>query len=207
MAWHLLQQMPLWELCCFRFREIWKRIFSSIVLWGLFRHGEPLCVMFFLATQSYVILASRATWLWMVRHQQRSTCKIHQCRHVHFNYTHRYGGNPRIGVPKNGWFMMEKSHLEMDDDWGCPHFRKPPYIRYDPGYGSKLWLTPNGWSKTSRIHQSCDLQDLDNIWKQCNFGQPSQVYHSIKWAPFEKVIFNDSCMLRISSRRRRKKHQ
>ena len=26
----------------------------------------------------------------------------------------------------NGWFMIEKSHLEMDDDWGYPYFRKPP---------------------------------------------------------------------------------
>ena len=28
-------------------------------------------------------------------------------------------------VPKNGW--KGKSYLKMDDDWGYPHFRKPPY--------------------------------------------------------------------------------
>ena len=28
-------------------------------------------------------------------------------------------------VPKNGWFIMENP-IGMDDDWGYPHFRKPP---------------------------------------------------------------------------------
>ena len=25
-------------------------------------------------------------------------------------------------------FFHGKSHLEMDDDWGFPYFRKPPYL-------------------------------------------------------------------------------
>ena len=30
-----------------------------------------------------------------------------------------------MGIPKNGWFIRD---LEMDDDWGYPYFRKPPYM-------------------------------------------------------------------------------
>ena len=29
---------------------------------------------------------------------------------------------------KNGWFIGEKSHLEMDGNWGYPYFRKPPLM-------------------------------------------------------------------------------
>ena len=40
-----------------------------------------------------------------------------------------YGGFIGVswGDPQNGWCMKGKSHLEMDDDWGYPYFRKPPY--------------------------------------------------------------------------------
>ena len=30
-------------------------------------------------------------------------------------------------VPPNGWFVRENP-IQMDDDWGYPHFRKPPYV-------------------------------------------------------------------------------
>jgi hypothetical protein len=32
------------------------------------------------------------------------------------------GGTPHSWVVYNGEY-----HLEMDDDWGYPYFRKPPY--------------------------------------------------------------------------------
>ena len=32
-----------------------------------------------------------------------------------------------MGEPNNGWFMMENP-IQMDDDLGYPHFRKPPYV-------------------------------------------------------------------------------
>ena len=35
-------------------------------------------------------------------------------------------GCPKIGLPQNGWFTMENS-IKVDDDWGYPYFRKPPY--------------------------------------------------------------------------------
>jgi hypothetical protein len=41
------------------------------------------------------------------------------------------GGVPQM-VSKMGGFENGKSHLEMDDDWGYPYFRKPPYLADDP---------------------------------------------------------------------------
>ena len=29
----------------------------------------------------------------------------------------------------NGLLYYEKSHLYMDDDWGYPYFRKPPFVK------------------------------------------------------------------------------
>ena len=38
-----------------------------------------------------------------------------------------YGGfHGHGGTPMAGWFTIGKYHLEMDDDWGYPYFRKPP---------------------------------------------------------------------------------
>ena len=36
------------------------------------------------------------------------------------------GGVPQVGVPNNGWFTRENL-INMDDEQGCPYFRKPPY--------------------------------------------------------------------------------
>ena len=34
-----------------------------------------------------------------------------------------------MGVPPNEWCLFHgKSHLEIDETWGYPHCRKPPYI-------------------------------------------------------------------------------
>ena len=35
-----------------------------------------------------------------------------------------------MGVPENGWMVYKgKSRLDMDDDWGYPYFRRPPYMQ------------------------------------------------------------------------------
>ena len=39
------------------------------------------------------------------------------------------GGEDEIGVPQNDGFRMGNPSL-MDDDWGYPYFRTPPYRRY-----------------------------------------------------------------------------
>ena len=38
------------------------------------------------------------------------------------------GGSIAMGVSKMVGLFQGKSHLQMDDDWGYPYFRKPPSI-------------------------------------------------------------------------------
>ena len=47
-------------------------------------------------------------------------------------------GFPQMGVPQNGWFMMENA-IEMDDDWGYPYFRKPANMYYPLFFCQKLY--------------------------------------------------------------------
>ena len=37
----------------------------------------------------------------------------------------QHEGFHKWGYPNNGWFISGRSHLEMDDNWGYPYFRKP----------------------------------------------------------------------------------
>ena len=37
-------------------------------------------------------------------------------------------GVPEMGAPQNVQFFEGKSHLEMDENWGYPYFRKPPCV-------------------------------------------------------------------------------
>ena len=36
-------------------------------------------------------------------------------------------GFPDMGICNNGWFIRENP-IKMDDDWGYPYLRKPPYV-------------------------------------------------------------------------------
>ena len=41
------------------------------------------------------------------------------------------GGVPQMVVP-NSWMVDDgKYHLEIDDDWGYPHFRKPSKVLHN----------------------------------------------------------------------------
>ena len=39
-----------------------------------------------------------------------------------------YGGFLEWGFPKKVGLFHGKSHLEMDENWGYPYFRKPQYL-------------------------------------------------------------------------------
>ena len=42
------------------------------------------------------------------------------------------------GTPHSWMVYKGKSHVEMDDDWGYPYFRKPPYIHVNLAPGVKV---------------------------------------------------------------------
>ena len=46
-------------------------------------------------------------------------------------------GFPEIGVPQNGWFLMENP-IKVDD-WGVPLFQETPHIYIYHGLGAPLF--------------------------------------------------------------------
>ena len=59
---------------------------------------------------------------------------------AYFTSTPRYGVF-NGGTPIAGWiFYKGKSQSEMDDDWGYPYFRKPPFWRNLPIEALVLFL-------------------------------------------------------------------
>ena len=40
------------------------------------------------------------------------------------------GRSMAMGVSQTGWFIRQNL-IKMDDDWGYPYFRKPPYWEND----------------------------------------------------------------------------
>ena len=51
-----------------------------------------------------------------------------------------------MGVAQNGWFIVEH-RIKMDDDWGYPYFRTPPYRWHDGNRMLEMFLLQFGWSR------------------------------------------------------------
>ena len=47
-----------------------------------------------------------------------------------------------MGVPSNGWLVRENP-MKMDDDWGYPYFRKPPYSKFYLNNNTSIWNINN----------------------------------------------------------------
>ena len=61
---------------------------------------------------------------------------------------------PKMLLPPNGWFIRENPS-KMDDDWGCPHFRKPPYPSpIKPGNRWQREFTHGGLNWKINEHQT-----------------------------------------------------
>ena len=56
-----------------------------------------------------------------------------------------------MGVPPIGWFIRENP-IKMDDDWGYPYFRKPPYMYLYTTYNWCIISVINITSGTSVCH-------------------------------------------------------
>ena len=73
-----------------------------------------------------------------------------------------------------------QSHLEMDDDWGYPHFRNPHI--HQLGHGAKGHHSVAGWSKSAspsqgwrEIHQRLWLHILLRFGSVARFGSCSTI--------------------------------
>ena len=60
----------------------------------------------------------------------------------------KMGGSINVGI-QNGWFIMENP-MNMDDDWGYPYFRTPPY---GDGVGTCL-ISWNFMGNTTNLYKA-----------------------------------------------------
>ena len=78
----------------------------------------------------------------------RPTVNHPQCVHVGIR---RFS---KMGIPKNGWFMRENPHLEMDD-LGVPLFQETTIYLIDPYYTSTLSSMSSDSKVSYRTSPAC----------------------------------------------------
>ena len=84
------------------------------------RFSEDMVASWNSGTQKWMVYSGKIPWKWMI-------------------------------WAKNGWFIMEnpwKSHLEVDDDWGYPCFRRPP------GFDAPKHQSATSWDPSGRCTRS-----------------------------------------------------
>ena len=98
-------------------------------------------------------------------------------------------GFPKMGVPQNGRFVRENL-IKMDDDWGYPYFRKPPYVpTIFSGRPARLMITQGSDGQQKRqwflSRSPVELKVLLAVsWFQLN-SRRSYIYYKPKFLEVE----------------------
>ena len=96
-----------------------------------------------------------------------------------------------MGLRHNGWFTME-TRIQLDDDWGYPNFKKPPYIyTYIHSYiyaGSNSIINDSilcPWNAHKSIYKVCH-EWIDLVFDHCKLA--SWIYISYIYISYSKTV-------------------
>ena len=92
---------------------------------------------------------------------------------------------PKIGVPQNGWFIIENPVKWMI--WGYPYFRKHPYIRYMYIYSYLHFRSPQYQLPVFESTKDRALPSwaLDLVWRSLDVWRDMGLFWSTAaWAPW-----------------------
>ena len=96
-----------------------------------------------------------------------------------------------MGLMAKWLVYSEKSHLEMDDDWGYPYFKKPPYlgISWFVGLESRDFAENQSGLKNFRGPQLFSMQYT--FWKRISMATTFVLFHSAEAPELSRWMLQD----------------